>query len=101
MLSSDTDYNEKRNFIRMFVNAEVNITDPATGKTFSGKGENLSGDGAMFVTSEKFTINQKLNVDISSEQSKTASLTAVFEVIRVDKTEDGQYRVAGTMLDVK
>ncbi len=101
MASTDNDYNEKRNFIRMFVNAKVKITDPSTGNSFDGIGKNLSGDGAMFSTNEKFTVNQKLTVDISSEQSKVAALRAEFEVIRIEELADGSYEVAGTMIDVK
>jgi len=101
MPSTGNDYDEKRNFIRMFVNAEVQITDPATAQVFSGEGKNLSGDGAMFTTNEKFIINQRLSLNIRSEQSSLASLNAEFEVKRVDQLEDGTFEVAGTMLDVR
>ena len=101
MPSMSNDYEEKRNFIRMFVNANVRITDPATGKVYDGQGKNLSGDGAMFTTNEKFVINQRLKLDISSEQSKLASLNAEFEVTRVEEVADGTFVIAGTMLDVK
>ena len=101
MAPTDTEYSEKRNFIRMFVNANVKITDPETGNTYEGKGKNLSGDGAMFVSEQEFTENQRLTIDISSDQSKLAALSAEFQVIRVDKAEDGQFSIAGTMLDVK
>ncbi len=101
MSSTDNDYSEKRNFIRMFVNANVKITDSTTGNVFEGIGKNLSGDGAMFTTSEKFEVNQVLNVDISSEQSKLASLSASFEVVRVEDIGNGQFEIAGTMIDIK
>ncbi len=101
MPSMDNDYSEKRNFIRMFVNAKVKITDPITGNVFEGIGRNLSGDGAMFTTSEKFKINQTLNVNISSEKSNLAVLSASFEVIRVEDIGDGLFEIAGTMIDVK
>jgi len=101
MPSMSSDYDEKRNFIRMFVNANVNITDPVTGKVYQGQGKNLSGDGAMFTTDGKFEVNQKLNLTISAENSNVASLNAEFEVIRVNDCGDGQYEIAGTMLDVK
>ena len=101
MLSMGSEYDEKRNFIRMFVNANVDITDPATGNIYQGKGKNLSGDGAMFTTDGKFEVNQKLNLTVSAENSKVASLNAEFEVIRIKDCGDGQYEIAGTMLDVK
>ncbi len=101
MPSTGNDYDEKRNFIRMFVNADVQITDPATSQTYQGQGKNLSGDGAAFTTTEKFEINQRLNLNISSERSGMASLNAEFEVKRVDQLEDGSFEVAGTMVDVR
>lgn len=101
MPSTGGDYDEKRNFIRMFVNSVVQITNPKTGTVHQGKGKNLSGDGAMFSTEEKFEVGQKLNLDISSEQSKLASLSAEFEVIRVEELADGTFEIAGAMLEVK
>ena len=96
-----SDYDEKRNFIRMFVNAKVKVTDPATGQEYQGQGKNLSGDGAMFVTDGDFNVGQKLNLTISAENGGVASLNAEFEVTRINPVEDGNSEVAGTMLDVK
>ncbi len=101
MPSTGNDYDEKRNFIRMFVNADVQITDPATSQVYKGQGKNLSGDGVAFTTKEKFELNQKLNLNISSERSAMASLNAEFEVKRVDQLEDGSFEIAGTMIDVR
>jgi len=101
MNSTNNDHSEKRNFIRMFVNAKVKVTDPATGNTYDAEGKNLSGDGAMFNSSEEFEVNQRLSLDIISEQSTLASLSADFEVIRVTKLDNGQFEIAGAMLDVK
>ncbi len=101
MASSDIEYSEKRNFIRMFVNANVKITDPKTGNSYEGRGQNLSGDGAMFISNQQFAEDQKLTIDISSEQSNLATLSAEFQVVRVVEIEDGQFSVAGTMLGVK
>jgi hypothetical protein len=85
----------------MFVNAEVTISDPATGDTFKGQGKNLSGDGALFITDREFKIDQKLSLEISSEKSNLASLSADFEVKRVESLGDGKFEVAGIMVDVK
>jgi len=101
MPSTDNDYNEKRNFIRMFVNAKVKITDPATGNVFEGTGKNLSGDGALFTTNEKFKVNHTLSVNISSAQSQVAALSASFEVVRVEEIDNGLFEIAGTLKDVK
>lgn len=101
MSTMSNDYDEKRNFIRMFVNATVRITDPSTGNAYDGQGKNLSGDGALFTSKEQFSPNQMLNLEISTEESKLASLSAEFEVKRVVELPDGSYEIAGTMLSVK
>lgn len=101
MSSVNKDYEEKRNFIRMFVDAKVSITDPQTSQIFEGDSKNLSGDGVMFVTDKEFEENQILIVDIRSEQSKLAPLTAEFEVKRVRKLGEGKFEVAGTINGVK
>ena len=100
MPSASKDYDEKRNFIRMFVNAKVNITDPQSGNTFNGVGINLSGSGAMFTTDEAFKVGQSLTVDISSDQSQLAPLSAKFEVIRVTEDADGNYCIAGSLAEI-
>ncbi|MGX5174477.1 PilZ domain-containing protein [Aliikangiella sp. IMCC44653] len=101
MSSLNSEYEEKRNFIRMFVDAKVSITDPATSEVYEGDSKNLSGDGVSFITDKKFELNQKLSVDIRSEQSKLAPLSADFEVKRVESLGDGRYEVAGTIQSVK
>lgn len=97
MPSLNKDYEEKRNFIRMFVNVQVKVTDPATGESFQGESKNLSGDGILFVTSKQFEINQKLNVEVSSGQDSQAPLKAEFIVARADAIKDGEYEVAGSI----
>jgi flagellar basal body L-ring protein FlgH len=98
--SNSKDYSEKRNFIRMFVNAKVNITDQHSGNTFQGAGINLSGSGAMFTIDKAFDVGQKLTVDISSEQSQLTPLSAKFEVIRVTEDSVGNYFIAGSLADI-
>ncbi|MCF6194333.1 MAG: PilZ domain-containing protein [Kangiellaceae bacterium] len=96
-----SEYNEKRNFIRMFVNANVEIVDPQNSQRYMGQGKNLSGDGAMFTTDKEFTVNQRLNLEIKTEENSMTSLTAEFEVVRVKELSGGGFEIAGTMLDVK
>lgn len=95
MSSQDNNYQEKRNFIRMFIDAKIIITDPDTRETYEGASKNLSGDGVMFTTKKEFNPKQQLQVDISSQQSKLPPLSASFEVIRVEKIDNGLFEIAG------
>lgn len=101
MSSVNKDYAEKRNFIRMFVDATVTITEPETGLVSAGESKNLSGDGVMFITEKEFKINQTLNVDISSKQSKLAPLKALFVVKRVIKLDNGKFQTAGKIDEIQ
>lgn len=100
MSSASKDFEEKRNFIRMFVDAKVTITDPVTGNVYQGDSKNLSGDGILIQSNQEFQLNQELNVDISSDKSKMAPLSAQFVVKRVEKLENGMFEVGGAIKDV-
>ncbi len=101
MPSDNPNYEEKRCFIRMFIDAKITIVDPSNHKTYDGETKNLSGSGIMFVTSELFQTGQELQVDLSSEQSKLPPLSALFEVKRVKPLDGGQFEVAGSINQVK
>ena len=97
----DNDYDEKRNFIRMFVDAKVVITDPDTGKSFAGESKNLSGNGVLFSCDHEFELDKLLDVSISSQQSQLRPLNAKFEVKRVEKQNDGSFEIGGVISGVE
>ncbi|WP_144394922.1 PilZ domain-containing protein [Pleionea sediminis] len=100
MKSLEREYEEKRDFIRMFVDAKVEITDPESGEQFTGDSEDLSAGGVAFMCDHSFDEGRKLVVKVSSVQSKLPPLTANMEVIRSIKGEDGRYKIAGTITNV-
>jgi hypothetical protein len=97
MSSDSQNFEERRDFIRMFVDAKVTILDPSTHKKYDGEAKNLSGNGIMFITKELFQIGQQLQVDISSTQSQLPPLSMSFEVKRIKPIENGLFEVAGKM----
>ncbi|WMS88144.1 PilZ domain-containing protein [Pleionea litopenaei] len=99
-MSIEREYEEKRDFIRMFVDAKVEITDPNTGDHFIGDSKNLSAGGVAFLCDHSFEVGQTLEVKVSSVQSQLPPLTAELKVIRSDKRDDGQYEVAGSIANV-
>ncbi len=100
MSSIEREYEEKRDFIRMFVDAKVEITDPESGERFEGDSKNLSAGGVAFTTTHPFPVGSKLTVRVSSEQSKLPPLTADLQVIRSDDLENGLFEIAGTIDNV-
>jgi hypothetical protein len=101
MSAEHKDFEEKRNFIRMFVDAKVIITDPETGQTFTGESKNLSGNGVLFTCEQTFAVGKTLHLSISSEESQLRPLNAELEVIRVDPLADNRYEIAGTISSVE
>jgi hypothetical protein len=100
MSSLDREYEEKRDFIRMFVDAKVEITDPETDDRFIGDSKNLSAGGVAFLCEQSFSVGKRLQVKVSSEQSKLPPLKADLVVIRCDKSNDNLFEIAGTIENV-
>jgi len=97
MSITDKDYSEKRNFIRMFIDADVSITDPDSGEIFSGESKDLSGDGVSIVTKHQFKTDQALKLNIRSKKGGASPLTAVLAVKRVRQLDDGLFEIAGAI----
>ena len=92
----DRDYSEKRDFIRMYVNANIRFCKCGESEYFEGSSESLSGNGVAFVTNKKLKIGDQLDVIISSEQASVPPLEMKVSVVRVDPRENESYEVAGS-----
>lgn len=80
---SSRDYSEKRNFIRMRVDASMSFTLESSSEKYNGRCRNLSGAGIMLETSKKLTVGNRINITLPSERSELPNLEALAEVIRV------------------
>jgi len=100
LIAQARDYAERRDFIRMFVDAKVVIIDENSGKEYLGEARNLSGRGLMFEADVEPTVGDNLKVVVSSNQSRMPPLQAAFKVARVQKLKIGRYEVAGELSDV-
>lgn len=100
LLAQARDYAERRDFIRMFVDARVEIIDEDSGIEYQGEARNLSGRGLMFEANVEPTAGAALRVIVSSNQSRMPPLHAAFKVIRVQKQKNGLFEVAGELSDV-
>ena len=94
------DFAEKRDFIRMFVDAKVTIVDMESGSEYNGDAKNLSGKGLMFEAAYQPAVGAELQVTVTSSQSRMPPLVAKFTVIRVIERGLGQYEIAGEMNNV-
>lgn len=94
-------YDEKRDFIRVPVDCNVELQHPESGKRFEGFGRNLSACGVMFHTDEPLKPGDRLQMHIESNQALVSVLDASIEVVRVDPASDGLcYAVASSIRSI-
>lgn len=94
-------YDEKRDFIRVPVECDVELQHEGSGKRFQGSGRNLSACGVLFHTDESLKPGDRLEMHIESSQVLTSVLDASIEVVRVDPASDGlSYAVASAIRSI-
>lgn len=87
-------YDEKRNFIRMQVNADALITDH-NGFTKKGRCINLSGGGALLELDDNLPVDKPIAVTINSPYGHSPVLDIEGLVIRGQEAKTpGKYWVA-------
>ena len=85
MLSiSSRSYQEKRNYIRMKINAPVRLTLAADGRTLKGLCRDLSGGGLLVELNTVLPVGTRAEVMIASSHGHSPMLNAVAEVTRVN-----------------
>lgn len=87
--------NDKRDFIRMNIESEVSFGRPGSSERFTGRTIDLSATGMRFVTRSEVELGEILEISVKPGVSITPPLDVRMTVVRVDKTADGQYDVAG------
>ena len=93
MSLDDQDYAEKRDFIRMFINAPVDYKISGEADWVTGTGINLSGGGLSFKTDQQLSKNDKVEIKLHPVTEVTPPLEAKVTVIRIDE-EDGDYLIS-------
>ncbi|MFT5519722.1 MAG: hypothetical protein ACI9IA_000306 [Enterobacterales bacterium] len=94
MSLDDQDYAEKRDFIRMFINAPVDYAIADSGDWQSAVGKDLSGGGLSFTTEGSLSEGDKVDVKLHPISSVTPPLEAKVTVIRVDVEDDGRNMIS-------
>ena len=100
MLLAERNYVEKRDFIRMFIDARVEVIDVDNGLTHIGEAQTLSGRGLSFVAEFEPAMGARLNVTVASRQSRLPPLHAEFYVVRVIPSGGGRFEIAGELSNV-
>jgi hypothetical protein len=83
----DQQYSEKRDFIRMTVDAEVTAT--ARGERIQAVCHDLSGNGIGLRANCTWQLGDKVQVHLPSHSRELADYDAMTEVVRIEDLADG------------
>ncbi len=95
------EYDEKRKFIRMAVECDINYKLTDSDQVFNGRCTSLSGAGLSFVADQGFEPGISMEVNVIPESSITPPMTALIEVIRNTKLDSGQYEIGAQITSIK
>jgi c-di-GMP-binding flagellar brake protein YcgR len=85
----DRNYEEKRNFIRMTMNASAKLT--TGGSDIPVTCIDLSAGGMSIQANQAVTVGQKVHVKIESPNEQFKSMDADGKVVRCEQLESGDF----------
>ncbi|OEC32774.1 PilZ domain-containing protein [Pseudomonas cuatrocienegasensis] len=95
MSQSDRDYSEKRDYIRMRLEAPVTVHH--AGREIPAVCLDLSSTGMQLDVDADLNVGDRVMVHIASEHNQLAGLKADAEVVRVAPLENGRQAVGLTI----
>jgi hypothetical protein len=98
MSQNDRDYAEKRDYIRMRVDADITLL--YAGQIIPAVCVDLSGSGMQVQASRAFKVGDKLSVRIDSEHSALKGLEAETEVVWLADLEEGGQKLGLTIISM-
>ncbi len=100
MSTADKDFGEKRDFIRMTLNAEalVHLKDQAL--PLSAQCTDLSATGISLVTAQPLAKGTEVGVTIESPNEQFRSLDAKARVLRCEARDDQTYQLGLEILSL-
>ncbi len=96
----NTEYQERRDYIRMGIKGKVVCKVHGADHTFTGSAIDLSHTGMKIETSELLTEGTKMHIATKIGGASVSPLRATFIVKRVQKSGD-KFFVAGEMINVR
>lgn len=82
------DYSEKRDFHRMQVESEIEVTD-SKGQTFAGTCRDLSATGMQLFVHNPVAVGEELTTILHSNSDQFPPLETVCEIIRCEPEGEG------------
>jgi c-di-GMP-binding flagellar brake protein YcgR len=99
MSSPDRAYSEKRDYIRMRMEAAVSLRHD--GKDIPAVCLDLSSTGMQLEAASNVRLGDKVQVHIASDHSELRGLEAEAEVVRVNLLENGKQSLGLAILQMK
>lgn len=99
MGQNDRDYEEKRDYIRMRVDADVSLI--YAGQIIPAVCVDLSSSGMQIEAPRAFKVGERLSVRIESEHAALKGLEADTEVVWVAEGESQEQKLGLTILTMK
>ena len=96
MSEHERDYAEKRDFIRMRVDAEVSLIH--AGQVIAAVCVDLSGSGMQVQAPKRFQVGDRLSVRIDSDHAALKGLNADTEVVWVADQDNGGQKLGLSIL---
>jgi hypothetical protein len=94
------DYAEKRDFLRMPIDCELNFSESGSSKQHTGGVINLSSKGILFTSSSEFAPGSRLEITLTPSNSLTPPMEATVVVMRV-VNNDALFEVACEIEEIK
>jgi c-di-GMP-binding flagellar brake protein YcgR len=96
------EFEEKRDFMRMMVDCEVQCRSADGTTQYSGRVRNLSAQGLLFSSEQELAVGERLELVIHPKIGSAAPLEASAEVVRVDVIEpDRLYEIGVAFSEVR
>lgn len=91
-------YSEKREFMRLFINAPLSYHIQGETDWREGVGKDLSATGMAFLVDHDVPVDTLIDIRLKPGTEITPALEAVVKVLRVTETDDGQFELS-TIID--
>jgi len=95
------EYDEKRDYIRMDIDCDINYKLADSNEIKTGLCTSLSGAGVSFIADDSYDIGLAMEVNILPKNSVTPPMTAFIEVVRSSALDDGTFEIAASIKSLK
>lgn len=99
MIQPNRDFEEKRNFIRMKIDAPVRLTCKPSGRVVEAVCRNLSGTGLLAEAAESIALQTEVEAYISSQTSRQTHYRAEGVVTRCEPTATEGHFLVGVQIE--